>query len=222
VVTEPMGGAGWAWVALALYAAGLVLAFGVRIWVQIRITGTSGLRGIAGRPGSLGWWGGVLFPAAVLIGPASPVLVITGSTPSFGPMVHSAVAAIGLSVGVVGLGVVLMAQATMGSSWRIGVDAHERTDLVTSGLFAHVRNPIYTGMAAVAIGVGLMAPTLVALFAVIGLVAAVQIQVRVTEEPYLHRVHGQAYAAYAAVAGRFVPLVGRLSAATAPDSSSGR
>jgi protein-S-isoprenylcysteine O-methyltransferase Ste14 len=116
--------------------------------------------------------------------------------------------------------VVLLAQGAMGASWRIGVDDSERTDLVTDGLFRWIRNPIFTGMAAVSAGVALMAPTLIAVLALVCLTAAVQIQVRVVEEPYLRRTHGRAYADYAATAGRFLPAIGRLPVSTA--DSSGR
>jgi protein-S-isoprenylcysteine O-methyltransferase Ste14 len=33
------------------------------------------------------------------------------------------------------------------------------------------------------------------------------------EEPYLARIHGAAYMQYAAMMGRFVPIVGRMSRA---------
>lgn len=206
-----MSAAAWAWTALALYLVGLVLAFGVRSWLQLRRTGTSGFRGISGRPGSLSWWGGVLFPAAVLLGLAAPVLVLTGATPPLAALAHPVVAAAGLVAGVAGLVVVLLAQGAMGASWRIGVDDTERTDLVTSGLFGRVRNPVFTGMAAVSAAVALMAPTLVAALSLVSLVAAVQIQVRVTEEPYLIRAHGERYHRYAATAGRFLPGIGRMT-----------
>jgi protein-S-isoprenylcysteine O-methyltransferase Ste14 len=199
-----------AWVALGLYTAGLLLAFGVRTWVQIRRTGTSGYRGISGRPGSLPWWGGVLFPVAVLLGLLAPVLALVGATAPWPPLAHGAVAVGGFAVAVAGLVGVLAAQAAMGSSWRIGVDEGERTDLVTRGLFALVRNPIFTGMGAVMIGVAVMVPTALAVAAVVCLIAAVQIQVRVVEEPYLQRAHGAAYAGYAARAGRFLPGFGRI------------
>jgi len=206
----PVNTQGWAWVALALYLAGLVLAFGVRTWLQLCRTGTSGFRGISGRPGSLAWWGGVLFPAAVLLGLAAPVLVLTGATPPLGALAHPVVAGAGLVVGAGGLVVVLLAQQAMGASWRIGVDDSERTELVTSGLFGWVRNPVFTGMAAVSAGVALMAPTLIAALALACLIAAVQIQVRVVEEPYLTRIHGEPYRRYAASAGRFLPGIGRI------------
>jgi protein-S-isoprenylcysteine O-methyltransferase Ste14 len=206
-------GLAWAWAALALYLAGLVLAFGVRTWVQIHRAGTSGFRGISGRPGSLAWWGGVLFPLAVLAGLATPLLALADITPP--ALTHPAIAGVGVVLAVAGLGVVLLAQAAMGTSWRIGVGENERTELVTRGLFSRVRNPIFTGMSGVCAGMALMVPTPAALFALACLVAAVQIQVRVVEEPYLHRVHGESYLRYAASTGRFLPGLGRGIASAA-------
>ena len=40
---------------------------------------------------------------------------------------------------------------------------------------------------------------------------ALEIQVRLVEEPYLLRQHGDAYRNYAARVGRFVPGLGRLA-----------
>jgi protein-S-isoprenylcysteine O-methyltransferase Ste14 len=201
---------GWAWPALALYLIVLLLAVGLRIWLQVRRSGTSGFRGISGRPGSLAWWGGVLFPAAVLLGLAAPLGVLAGVTTPLDLPAYPVVAVAGLVLGVAGLVVVLLAQQTMGASWRIGVDDSERTELVTAGLFGWVRNPIFTGMAAVSAGTVLMVPTPIAALAFACLVAAIQVQVRVVEEPYLARTHGEPCLSYAASAGRFLPGVGRL------------
>lgn len=98
----------------------------------------------------------------------------------------------------------------MGASWRIGVDPRERTDLVTSGLFSHVRNPIFTGMSAVALGLALLVPSWPALLAVGVLAAGLELQVRLVEEPYLIAQHGESYSRWARRAGRFLPGVGRL------------
>lgn len=43
-----------------------------------------------------------------------------------------------------------------GSSWRIGVDPDERTELVTDGIFRFSRNPIYVFMVVAWLGFGLL------------------------------------------------------------------
>ncbi|WP_323127109.1 methyltransferase family protein [Rubrobacter marinus] len=125
-----------------------------------------------------------------------------------GPAGH----ALGFALFFAGLAGTLLAQIAMGASWRVGVDQAERTELVTAGPFALVRNPIFSAMVPAFLGLALLVPNLVALLAVAGLVAAVEIQVRLVEEPYLLRVHGVRYAEYASRVGRFVPGFGRLRA----------
>ena len=106
----------------------------------------------------------------------------------------------------------LLAQAWIGSSWRVGVDEAERTELVVRGPFALVRNPIFSAMIPAFLGLALLAPNVLALAAFSVLVAAVELQVRFVEEPYLLRTHGERYAGYASQVGRFVPGVGRSKA----------
>lgn len=52
---------GWVWAALALYAAWLAVAFGLRVVIQLRRTGDTGFRGLSGRPGSASWRAGFSF-----------------------------------------------------------------------------------------------------------------------------------------------------------------
>ena len=195
--------------ALVLYVVALVVLFGVRSWIQLRRTGSTGFVGISGTPADAGWWGGVLFAAAMVLGLAGPVLAVADVVTADPPI---AVQISGLVLALAGFAATLAAQTGMGASWRIGVDPADRTELVTGGVFAHVRNPIFTAMAAAQAGVVLMVPTWISLVALVALVAAVQLQVRVVEEPYLRSVHGGAYDAYAARAGRFLPGIGRLPA----------
>lgn len=110
---------------------------------------------------------------------------------------------------VCGVSLTLAAQLRMGDEWRIGVDAAERTRLVTDGLFAVVRNPIFTAMGATGLGLTLMVPNVVAVTGLVALVVALELQVRVVEEPYLRTAHGPAYARYESVTGRFVPGLGK-------------
>jgi protein-S-isoprenylcysteine O-methyltransferase Ste14 len=111
---------------------------------------------------------------------------------------------------VVGILLTFYAQVAMGRSWRIGVDPDERTELVTAGPFALVRNPIFSAMIPTALGLALIVPSVVALAGLAALIVALELQVRVVEEPHLIRTHGEAYREYAARTGRFVPGVGRL------------
>ncbi|HZI06345.1 MAG TPA: isoprenylcysteine carboxylmethyltransferase family protein [Archangium sp.] len=108
-----------------------------------------------------------------------------------------------------GLLVTVMAQAQMGASWRIGID-RERTELVTGGLFAVVRNPIFTGMLLVVTGLTLATPSAWTVMAWADYILLVSLQVRLEEE-HLLRLHGGAYRAYATRVGRFIPGVGRLT-----------
>jgi protein-S-isoprenylcysteine O-methyltransferase Ste14 len=196
-------------VALVLYLAGLAVAFGVRTWLQIRRTGSSGFHGISGTPGSLRWWAGVLFVLALVLGVASLVLAVADVLPP--PAGLDALAIVGLVVALLGSVGVFAAQTGMGTAWRIGVEETERTELITDGLFTVVRNPIFTAMAAVQAGLTLMMPTWLSLAALVCLIVAVELQVRLIEEPYLEHVHGAAYRRYAATTGRFLPGMGHLS-----------
>jgi protein-S-isoprenylcysteine O-methyltransferase Ste14 len=196
--------------ALVLYVAACVVLFGVRSAVQYRRTGSAGFRGISGTPAQAGWWGGVLFVVAMMAGLGGPLLAVLGVTPVGPPL---AVQLLGLVLAGAGFAATLAAQTGMGASWRIGVDPAERTDLVTTGVFASVRNPIFSAMVAAQAGVALMVPTWVSLSALVALVAAVQLQVRAVEEPYLLATHGAVYADYAARTGRFVSGLGRPAAA---------
>jgi protein-S-isoprenylcysteine O-methyltransferase Ste14 len=104
----------------------------------------------------------------------------------------------------------LRAQLDMGRSWRIGVDAAERTELVTKGTFSRSRNPIFTCMGGFAVATALAVPSAATLAGATLVITGVQMQVRLVEEPYLEATHGDAYRRYAAAVGRFVPGIGRL------------
>ena len=54
-------------------------------------------------------------------------------------------------------------------------------------------------------GLLLMVPTLLAVLAAVLVVVSVRIQVRAVREPMLTQRHGEAYEAYAARTGRFLP-----------------
>lgn len=194
-------------VALLLYAVFFGVAFGWRTWLQWRRTGDTGLR-IHAEPGTLQWWAKLGFVAALVAGVVAPVAGLAGL--SLVPLLDVAwVRIVGAITAVVGILATAGAQWQMGESWRIGVDPAERTGLVTAGVFARIRNPIFTAMVIAAAGFTLLVANWVAVVGLVALVAALEVQVRAVEEPYLARIHGAAYHAYASDAGRFVPGIGR-------------
>lgn len=104
--------------------------------------------------------------------------------------------------------VTLLAQAQMGASWRVGIDDRP-TALVTRGLFAVVRNPIFSMMLVMLAGAVLVAPCPASVALWLGSALVISLQTRL-EERHLAALHGASYAEYAARVGRFVPLIGRL------------
>ena len=194
---------------LMLYVLLYVLtAFGGRALLQWKRTGSTGFRGLSGRPGSLAWLGGIALSAGFIAVLAAPFVAHAGAL-SFSEFALAApVAWLCLAVGIVGT---LWAQLAMGDSWRIGVDPRERTSLVQRGPFAFVRNPIFTSVIALALGMSLLLPGWLTVIGTLGVWAGLEIHVRTVEEPYLLRTHGDAYRRYASRVGRFVPALGRLA-----------
>lgn len=194
--------------ALLLYAAFGVLGFGWRSWRQWRNTGSTGFRGVSGRLGSLEWIAGAGFVLSIVIGVLAPALQLAGLLAPVAILDAGWIRFLGIGLAVAGIAATLYAQVDMGESWRIGVDPGETTALVRTGVFGVVRNPIFSAMSVFGAGIALVAPNLLALAGFVLLVATVELQVRVVEEPYLSRVHGNSYRDYAAAVGRFVPKVG--------------
>ncbi len=108
---------------------------------------------------------------------------------------HSVLIWTGIGLLVISLLWILIAQSNMGRSWRIGVDADVKTDLIQGGLFSISRNPIFLGMRVMLIGFFLILPN--ALTFAIWLLGdtLMQIQVRL-EEAHLREIHGDLYNAY--------------------------
>lgn len=181
-----------------------VLGVGVRALVQRRVSGTFGLRGVHRDSPTGEKVAAVLLAAAALLFIAGLVVGEAGTAAA-----PYALRWAGVGLAVAGATCCLVAEWAMGASWRIGVDADERTELVVSGPFRFVRNPIFTSMCATGAGVALAVPNIMNAVAAVCLVAAIEMQVRLVEEPYLLRTQGLPYASYCARTGRFVPGLGK-------------
>jgi protein-S-isoprenylcysteine O-methyltransferase Ste14 len=184
---------------LGLDLAFVALAFGLRTLGQWRRTGDTGWR--LGRPHSRA----EAAARALLLASAPLLLAATLSAET-----HSPLAGVGIALMLLGIAVTVGAQWNMGAAWRIGVDPAERTELVREGLYRHVRNPIYSGMALFVLGQALVTPNAWAGAAVAALLLGIELQVRAVEEPYLRATHGARFLEWASRAGRFAPYVGRI------------
>lgn len=148
------------------------------------------------------WLALALF-AAVL----GPVAGLVG-LPEFPLLDRGGVVVAGVGLAVLGVAGTFLTQLAMGDSWRVGVDETEHTELVTAGPFGLVRNPIFTAMLVSGAGIALVVPNVIALLGWVLLLVAIELQVRVVEEPYLRRQHGEPYRRYLATVGRFIPGIG--------------
>ncbi|WP_102142461.1 methyltransferase family protein [Mycobacterium hubeiense] len=195
-------------VALVLFAVFGALGFGWRSWEQRRRTGSTGFRGVSGRLGSAEWFAGVGFVVALVAAVAAPGLQLAGVVSPLDILEATWIQVSGIVLAIAGIAGTVYAQIDMGDSWRIGVDPGETTTLVRSGVFGWVRNPIFTAMVVFGVGIALVTPNVVAIAGFLLLVATIELQVRLVEEPYLLTVHGDSYREYLATVGRFAPGVG--------------
>ena len=112
-------------------------------------------------------------------------------------------AGVGLACG--GALLAIVAQVSMGASWRVGVQTGATGDLVSSGLFRFSRNPTFVGQAALLAGVALAIPSVPTILAALLFLWSATNQIR-SEEAALRQSLGQEYARYAATVPRWIGL----------------
>lgn len=89
----------------------------------------------------------------------------------------------------------VIAQAQMGSSWRIGIDTGQKTEMVRNGLFKFSRHPIYLGVMTTALSLFLIMPNVFNLIIFLMTALTLAVQARLEEE-YLAQVYGDEYLRY--------------------------
>ena len=195
-------------IALVLIVAWLVLVAGVRSYLYVRRTGKVPLaHGV--RRGSPEWWARSLGSLGLVFAVASPLAELAG-VPPIAVLDRQPLRLAGVALVMLGIAGTVASQVAMGASWRADADPDVRMELVTTGPFRVVRNPVLTATAATLVGLALMVPNVLAVIMLVLSLVSMQIQVRLVEEPHMRRTHGESYLAWARSVGRFVPGLGRL------------
>jgi len=107
-------------------------------------------------------------------------------------------------VAVLALAATIKCWRRMGKDWRMAIDRQGKTDLITDGLFARIRHPIYAFSILLALCSAAIVPTAPMLAVAAVNIVLVNIKAR-NEERHLLGVHGDTYAQYLRRTGRFLP-----------------
>jgi protein-S-isoprenylcysteine O-methyltransferase Ste14 len=195
ILAQPVGAPGL----FALTIGGL-LFFAFLIRISLAAAGASGGEGRRSGASRIGIFLQMLGIASVGMGPARIVLA---------PASPAAIAIAVAVAGLMALCLFLFAAATqaMGANWSVAARLRDDHQLVTAGIFARLRHPIYAGMAAFLLALALALGHEAQLIVGIPLFACgTGLRVRI-EERLLRERFGAAYEAYAARVARFVPAL---------------
>lgn len=94
---------------------------------------------------------------------------------------------------------------SLGDNWRVGIGSDHEGTLVTSGIYARTRNPVYLFFGSFTTALFLVNGDYLLLFLALLTTASLHLLV-LREEEYLRRLHGRAYEAYTAAVPRYLPL----------------
>jgi protein-S-isoprenylcysteine O-methyltransferase Ste14 len=111
----------------------------------------------------------------------------------------------GVALITLGLMVFVGAFISFGDSWRVGFDTKTPGALVTNGLFAFTRNPIYVFLDLWFLGIFLINGRLIFLIFAALAFAAIHWQI-LKEEAFCTKLYGQPYRAYCKRTGRYITI----------------
>jgi protein-S-isoprenylcysteine O-methyltransferase Ste14 len=177
--------------------AGLIAIRAFFLWFTIRVNAFK-----IAQPGELFFVvGAALFVLFLLR--AAQVVVLPMPAFSETMIVDSTIArSVGAWFVVAGVLILVLALLSFGNSWRIGIDTRTPGQLVTTGIFAFSRNPIFAFMDLYLVGTFLINGTPV--FLIIALMGVIGLHVQILrEESFLRARHGAAYREYCAKTRRY-------------------
>jgi protein-S-isoprenylcysteine O-methyltransferase Ste14 len=118
---------------------------------------------------------------------------------------------IGLVITITGQ---LLRGATIGLAYIIRGGRDKKVyaeELVTTGIFAHCRNPLYVGNILMLLGVGILANSLIYLIVVMPIFLFIYQCIVLAEENFLRQKFGQAFDDYCKKVNRWVPSLSAIS-----------
>ncbi len=118
----------------------------------------------------------------------------------------------GAAVGVGALWLAVAAQQALGAAWSTSVAGTGTAPLARRGPYRLVRHPVYTAFVGASTATTLMCPSVLSYCGVGLIVAGVELQVRMVEEPALTVAYGHQYRALMHRTGRLIPGLGALDA----------
>ncbi len=110
---------------------------------------------------------------------------------------------IGVFLCALALLLVVLSLVSFGTSFRVGIDTERPGALVTSGIFAHTRNPMYVAFGLLLFGEFLIQPGWIVLAYLLAAPLLFHRQV-LREEAYLSEHYGEEYRRYAERVRRYV------------------
>ena len=141
----------------------------------------------------------LLMSAATLLAPASQLLSLVLGWSCFPANARFT----GFLLGLLGDGIFLTSVLTMRDSWRAGIPDRDKTELITSGIYAYSRNPAFLGFDLMYLGTFLLLGNwltgLCSAFAILTL----HLQI-LQEERFLEAAFGEPYRRYRAQTARYL------------------
>ena len=102
-----------------------------------------------------------------------------------------------------GLVLLFLSLVSLGESFRVGIDQEHPDKLITTGLFAFSRNPIYVAFGLVLMGQFLVFPNWIPLVYMVAAIGVIHRQV-LREEEFLREHYGQEYSDYCGRVRRYL------------------
>jgi protein-S-isoprenylcysteine O-methyltransferase Ste14 len=134
------------------------------------------------------WW----FSCFTVFGRSGDMFNLFGGLYNVGDA-QAALTLVGAALMSIGLGVISLGIREMKHEWRIGIDEKEpQTELVTTGIFAVMRHPIYTGIIFITLGGLAVLPHLLTLVLTLLSIAGTVAQMKL-EEHHLRKRFGTSY-----------------------------